>query len=258
MKIYAHRGASAELPENTLAAFSRALELGVEGVELDVHLSADGVPVVIHDDTLDRTTSATGPVGARSEAELARVDAGGGEHVPTLDEVLDLVGSAAVVNVEIKDPTAIDAVATVTAHHPHVHWFASGGHWQALARLTDLVPGLAAYPLSLGHEGNESELLAQVRAHRPEAEATVAEMLERVGTLEDAVAFALRAGSGGVSVWERNLTASDVQAIRSRGLEAWVWTVNDPDRMGEIADLGADSLCTDDPATALRVLARDH
>ncbi|UFU04113.1 hypothetical protein LQF12_05870 [Ruania suaedae] len=256
MKIYAHRGASAEQPENTLAAFSRALELGVAGIELDVHLSADGVPVVIHDDTLDRTTSASGPVGARSAADLARVDAGSGEHVPTLAAVLDLVGEAAVINVEIKEPTAVDAVATVTSHHPQVRWFASGGHWRALARLVDLVPGLAAYPLSLGHEGNEAALLAQVRAHHPEAETTVTEMLERVGSLEEAVTFALGAGAGGVSVWEKNLTAGDVQAIRSRGLEAWVWTVNDPARMREIAGLGADALCTDDPAAALRVLAR--
>ncbi|UFU05261.1 glycerophosphodiester phosphodiesterase [Ruania halotolerans] len=255
MQIYAHRGASAERPENTLAAFARALELGVTGLELDVHLSADGVPVVIHDDTLDRTTSGTGPVGAHTETELARLDAGSGEHVPTLSEVLELVGEAAQVNVEIKDPAAVDAVALVTAQHPRVRWFASGGHWEALAHLTTLVPGLAAYPLSLGHVGNESALLDRVRASSPDAEPAVRTMLERIGNLQEAISFAQAHGQGGVSVWEENLTAGDVGAIQSQGLAAWVWTVNSRERARELMSLGVDALCTDDPAMALEVVA---
>jgi glycerophosphoryl diester phosphodiesterase len=75
-RIFAHRGGSALAPENTLAAFELGLGAGADGLELDVHLSADGVPVVVHDPTLDRTTSETGPVAARTSAELARVDAG--------------------------------------------------------------------------------------------------------------------------------------------------------------------------------------
>ncbi|SED82258.1 glycerophosphodiester phosphodiesterase [Ruania alba] len=255
MQIYAHRGASAEQPENTLAAFDRAIELGVDGIELDVHLSADGVPVVIHDDTLDRTTSGTGAVNAHTEAELARTDAGSGEHVPTLAEVLDLVGADAQVNVEIKDPAAVDAVARVTAQHPQVRWFASGGHWEALAHLTELVPGLVAYPLSLGHAGNEAVLLEQVRSARPEAETAVRAMLDRIGPLEEAIAFATQHGAGGVSVWERHLTADDIDAIQASGLAAWVWTVNSRERTRELRDRGIDALCTDDPAMALDVVA---
>jgi glycerophosphoryl diester phosphodiesterase len=75
-RVFAHRGGCALAPENTLAAFELGLRAGADGVELDVHLSADGVPVVVHDPTLDRTTDATGPVAARTAAELARVDAG--------------------------------------------------------------------------------------------------------------------------------------------------------------------------------------
>ena len=75
-RVFAHRGGSALGPENTLAAFDLGLAAGADGLELDVHLSADGVPVVVHDATLDRTTDATGPVAARTAAELARVDAG--------------------------------------------------------------------------------------------------------------------------------------------------------------------------------------
>jgi glycerophosphoryl diester phosphodiesterase len=72
-RVFAHRGGSALAPENTLAAFEHGLRVGADGLELDVHLSADGVPVVVHDSTLDRTTNATGPVAARTAAELARV-----------------------------------------------------------------------------------------------------------------------------------------------------------------------------------------
>src|SRR5262245_19201998 len=98
----AHRGGSKLRPENTLAAFDHAVALGVDGLECDVHLSRDGVPVVIHDATLDRTTDASGLVSARPAAELAAIDAaarfeeaagapfrGRGIGVPRLSEVLD-------------------------------------------------------------------------------------------------------------------------------------------------------------------------
>src|SRR5688500_14151080 len=75
-QVFAHRGGCALGPENTIAAFDRGLDAGADGLELDVHLSADGVAVVCHDDTLDRTTSGSGPVRARTAAELATVDAG--------------------------------------------------------------------------------------------------------------------------------------------------------------------------------------
>jgi len=75
-RVFAHRGGGALAPENTLAAFELGLRAGADGLELDVHLSADGVPVVVHDPTLERTTNAAGPVAARTAAELAQVDAG--------------------------------------------------------------------------------------------------------------------------------------------------------------------------------------
>lgn len=97
-----HRGNPAELPENTLASFRSALELGVDLVECDVHLSSDGRLVVIHDHTVDRTTNGRGPVRDLTGAELAALDAGGGERVPFLEEVLDLAAGRAHVAVELK------------------------------------------------------------------------------------------------------------------------------------------------------------
>ena len=123
-QIFAHRGAKAVAPENTIPAFARALEMGVAGIELDIHCSKDGKLVVIHDEALDRTTTSTGNVADFTAAELAQVDAGSrfspafaGVGIPTLDEVFDLVGNRCLVNVEVKtyDPLGGDQVEGLLA-----------------------------------------------------------------------------------------------------------------------------------------------
>jgi glycerophosphoryl diester phosphodiesterase len=104
----AHRGGSRLRPENTLAAFDHAVSLGVDGLECDIHLSADGVPVIIHDATLDRTTEATGPVAARTAAELR------GLGVPALADLLDRhPDTPVVVEMKIERPTDAPAVLRV-------------------------------------------------------------------------------------------------------------------------------------------------
>lgn len=109
--VIAHRGASAEQPENTMAAFRRAVDLGADAIELDVRLSRDGVPMVIHDPTLDRTTSATGPVAARSAEELARLKVGSTTGVPRLADVLREIPLP--ILLEVKEPAAQEEVAGV-------------------------------------------------------------------------------------------------------------------------------------------------
>ena len=106
----AHRGASYIAPENTLIAFKKAIALGADGIELDVHLSADGIPVVMHDETLDRTTNGKGLIKYYNVCDLESLDAGGwfsddyaGEAVPTLEQVLKLISDTdMVLNVEMK------------------------------------------------------------------------------------------------------------------------------------------------------------
>ncbi|NIV29434.1 MAG: glycerophosphodiester phosphodiesterase, partial [Anaerolineae bacterium] len=106
---FAHRGASHQAPENTLAAFLLASELGADGIELDVQLSRDGEIVVIHDFVLDTTTDGAGPVRERTLAELKELDAGhrfdsayAGQEIPTLQEVIDAVGHRLLLNIELK------------------------------------------------------------------------------------------------------------------------------------------------------------
>ena len=109
--VVAHRGASAQAPENTLEAFRLGIEQGADALELDVRLSADGIAVVIHDPTIDRTTNGTGAVAGLSLEELQRSDAGGGARIPTLRAVLDSFPSIPIL-LEVKAPEAQGAVAT--------------------------------------------------------------------------------------------------------------------------------------------------
>jgi glycerophosphoryl diester phosphodiesterase len=126
--VIGHRGASAYAPENTLPSFAVAAEQGADAVECDVHVTADGVPVVIHDPTLDRTTDLVGAVAATPFARLREADAGArftadggrifpfrgrGVRVPTLAEVLDAVPAALPLVIEIKTPRAQHAVRDV-------------------------------------------------------------------------------------------------------------------------------------------------
>lgn len=113
--IIGHRGASAYHPENTMSAFRAAYEMGAEMIELDVTLSKDGIPVVIHDETLDRTTSGEGAVSDHTLEELKTLDAGSwfseehlGEPIPTLEEVLEFAKGKISVNIEIKTEAVTD------------------------------------------------------------------------------------------------------------------------------------------------------
>ncbi len=142
MFVWAHRGASAFAPENTMSAFKAAEEAGADGVELDVHLSRDGVPVVIHDETLDRTTSGHGPVMAVTAAELLELDAGSwfssdfaGEQIPLLAEVLAWAGERLRLNIEIKSDDAGQAVLDALKEFPQARVLISSFNHKLLLRI---------------------------------------------------------------------------------------------------------------------------
>ena len=214
--IYAHRGASAMHPENTLRAFRQALASGVDGIELDVHATADGIPVVIHDRNVERTTNGTGYVDEIPLARLETFDAGDGERVPTLTEVLALVGDAAHLDVEIKGTGIERAVLDVLAQYPAVRWAISSFAWDTLCAVRQLDPVAEVWPLA-----------------------------ERVD--DDLIAVAAELGSPAVSLLTGAYTAETGAKLRAAGLRVIVWTVNDPREARRIDDLGAFALCTDDP-----------
>ncbi|MBI3764479.1 MAG: glycerophosphodiester phosphodiesterase [Chloroflexi bacterium] len=127
--VLAHRGALRDAPENTLAAFRRAMALGADGVELDVKLTRDGVPIIMHDATADRTTDGTGRIADLTLAELKSLDAGSwfdvefkGERVPRLDEAFEELGSRAIVNVELTNyATSQDGLEAKVVELIHRH-----------------------------------------------------------------------------------------------------------------------------------------
>lgn len=165
--IVAHRGASAYAPENTLAAFLLAVEQGADGVELDVKLSADGRLVVIHDQTVTRTTGAAGRVIEMTSTDLRRLDAGShfnsrfaGERIPFLEEVFEAVGGRLLIDIEItnyaspRDDLADRVAALVRAGGWEDSVFFSSFMPHNLARLRSLLPsvpgGLLALPGAAG------------------------------------------------------------------------------------------------------------
>jgi glycerophosphoryl diester phosphodiesterase len=210
-------------PENTLRAFQHALAIGVDGIELDVHATADGIPVVIHDHYVGRTTDGTGYVNEIALARLKTLDAGDRERVPTLAEVLALVGDTAQLDVEIKGSGIERAVLDVLAEYPAVTWAISSFDWDTLRTVRQLDQAAEVWPLA---DGADHDLLA----------------------IADELA------SPAVSLFTGAYTADAAARLSDAGLGVMVWTVNDPHEARRVADLGAFALCTDDPG---RISARD-
>lgn len=167
--IFGHRGASTYAPMNTIPAFELAAEQGAHGVELDVHLTADGELIIVHDFTIDHTTDGTGTITDRTLAELKEFDAGSwfdtrfaGEKLPTLDEVFEAVGDKLYINVEIKTLSrTADGTEEVVAECIHRHNMAervivSSFNPYVLKRFRPIAPdipiGYLLHPASLSHE----------------------------------------------------------------------------------------------------------
>jgi len=220
--IYAHRGASAELPENTLPAFARAVELGADGIELDVHLSADGVPVVIHDESVNRTTNGTGNVAELSLDQLKALDAGNGAPIPTLAEVLDLVGGRLHVDIEVKAAAAADAVLAETSARSNLRFAISSFNHDVLRHVRRAGGAIEVWPLVMGASDEALETAAEL-------------------------------GSPNLAIYDGMVNQEVIEFVAGKGPGCWVWTVNDPVRAADLAEMGANGICTDDPA---RVIAR--
>jgi len=248
---FGHRGASGTLPENTIPSFEAALELGADALELDVHRSADGEIVVIHDETLERTTDGAGPVHERTLEELRAFDAGyrfspdGGRSfpyrgrgfgIPTLREVLERFLSTPVI-VEIKqvEPPLEEDLARLLQ--------------EISAEDRTLVFSLSQAPLD------------RVRRIRPEQPTgfgpdEVAEFLRRLASrtldefVSEAVAFAVPVQWRGTQI----VGADFVRAAHGAGREVYVWTVNEEREMNALLDLGVDGLITNYPERLNRVV----
>jgi glycerophosphoryl diester phosphodiesterase len=239
----AHRGASRIAPQNTLAAFEKALELGADGIEFDVRRSADGVPVVIHDSTVDATTDGTGRVDAMELAQLKRLDAGSsfdsafaGERIPTLAEVLKTLGGKLFLNIELKVTGVFDrgleqaVVDLVEEHALEEYVLVASFNPFALRRMQQIAPRIPT-GLVYAHPAWPSLRLASLMMPRPNAALHPGYPLVD----EQHVSWA-RARNARIHVWTvdnpaemRRLIALDVDGI----------ITNAPDLLGEVLESGA-------------------
>lgn len=237
--IIAHRGASLGAPENTLAAFELAVELGADAIELDVKLCATGEPVVIHDRSIDRTTNGAGEVRKLPLSVLKALDAGSwfdaefaGEGVPTLDDVFRRVGREIAINVELTNyqqpfdglSEAVAEVVRSRGMEARV-WFSSFNPF-SLRRIRRLVPE-APVGLLLTRGGEQSLLRRIVRWITP-YDAVHPEFAE--------------------------LSEGYVRRLQRKGLPVFTYTVNDPAEIKRVVRLGVDGVITDDPTLAGRVV----
>lgn len=197
MHIMGHRGAAGLEPENTLRSIRRALELGVTAVEVDVHLSRDRRLVVIHDDTVDRTTNGRGRVRDFTFAELQRLDAGKGERIPSLEEVAELVTPKAHLIVEVKAPEAgpvltdfirsrqlFERVHAISFWHPAVKAMKQG---EPRLRTGVLLVGCPADPAGLARAALADALVLHYAYVTPElvAQAHAAGLLVFIWNIDD-------------------------------------------------------------------------
>lgn len=241
--VAAHRGGAALWPENSLLAFRNALALGVDFVETDVHLTADGELVILHDPTLDRTTSGTGAVGDRRLADLARVRlrAADGtvadEPVPTLAQLLDVLApTSAGLLLEIK-------VDVGRRRYPEVE-----EKTLALVRSR----GLAGRVLIMAFEDDTIRRVRELDAAIPTVLLVNLARMEREGVAAVVQAARdLRASHLGID--HRAIDRDVVAAARAAGLALGAWTVNAEPDIRRMIDLGVDVIISDRPDLAKRL-----
>lgn len=218
MFIIAHRGARAQEPENTLRAIRTGMGYA-DYVEVDVRLSRDGTPVIMHDTMLDRTTNGTGPVNAHTLEELKILDAGRGESIPTLKEVCCLVLGHSGLFVEIKEPGSEAGICRVLTEHAPKDLFIVSFHRESIIAARAYLPGVRT---GIIFSGEEAGLTAGVQEYGIDA------VLPKVGLLNDTL----------------------VAECRARDLLVVSWTMNTPEEFMLAASLGIDGFVTDDPCRA--------
>ncbi len=227
--VFAHRGGSKIGPENTITAFDRGLAAGADGLELDVHLSRDGVVVVHHDRLLDRTTPATGPIAHRTAAELAEVD------VPTLRDVLARYPRTRII-IELKEAN----VALATAVVSEVQQAGASDHvCLGSFSVTALRAARAAAPGMATSAGRFEVRMALYRSWMHLSPGRVPYR-----------AFQVPETSGSTRV----VSPRFVKLAHQAGLAVQVWTVDEPDDIRRLLDWGVDGIISDRPDVAAEVV----
>lgn len=217
-----HRGAKGHVPENTLISFQKAIELGVDGIELDVHLTSDNHLVVIHDNTLDRTTSGTGLVSSFTLSELKTLRIDGQYEIPTWQEILNFIDKKIFLNIELKGKNTAKPVkdlienCILKENWTHNHFIVSSFDWNALQEIRSLDPNIALGVLT------ETDV-------------------------ELAINFAKFINAKSVHPHFHLLTVENVKQMQQKELQVLPWTVNETEDIQKIKSFNVDGIISDFP-----------
>lgn len=215
-----HRGAKGYEPENTLVSFEKAIQMGADGIELDVHLSVDGHLIVIHDETVDRTTNSKGVVNQLTVQELKSFRINDTYEIPTLEEVLDLVNQRCFVNIELKNQDTAEKVVQLIEHYisdkkwKHSHFLVSSFDWNALQQVRFLNDTI------------------------------------RIGVLTEtdldlAISFARFMKAEALHPDFKLLTNEYTTKIQEKGILVFPWTVNEPDDIQKMKSFKVNGIISD-------------
>jgi glycerophosphoryl diester phosphodiesterase len=249
--VIAHRGYSAIAPENTLPAFARALEAGTDLVELDYHLTKDGVPLVIHDYTLDRTTDATNrwagtkfKVADHALTEIRELEAGTwfepayrNVRVPTLPEALELIQRRGVTLIERKAGDAASCAKLLAERDLINRVIVQAFDWEYLRDFRRLEP------------------LQVLGALGPPSSREGQKLTDHEKRLSPAWLDQIKSIGAQIVVWNKQLDDAAVTAAHERGLKLWVYTINEASLADKLFTFGVDGIITDNPAIIWKVLA---
>jgi glycerophosphoryl diester phosphodiesterase len=219
---FGHRGASGYEPENTLISFQKAIDLKADGIELDVHLSSDRILVVIHDETIDRTTNGKGAVNAMSLKKLKSFKIEKTEEIPTLIEVFDLVNKQCIINIELKGMgTAKPVLDLIERYIKEKKWqnndfIISSFNWNMLEEATKLNP-----KIQIGVLTEES--------------------------IEEALAFAKKIKAFSINPDYTLLTKENVALLQEKGFEVFPWTVNSEEAISKIKSFNVNGIISNFP-----------
>ncbi|QZK89344.1 glycerophosphodiester phosphodiesterase [Flavobacterium sp. CHNK8] len=217
-----HRGAKGYEPENTLVSFKKALDLYADGIELDVHLSADGEIIVIHDETIDRTTDGKGFVNTLSLQELKAFLIDGKHEIPTLEEVFDLTNQKCLINIELKSHDATDKVVELIEEYviekswKYDQFLVSSFDWNALQRVASLNDKIGIGVLT------ETDL-------------------------DLALAFAKTTQAKSIHPYFHLLTIKNTAHIQEKGFQVFPWTINEVEDIQKIKTFNVNGIITDFP-----------
>ncbi|MFM2367993.1 MAG: hypothetical protein RL619_289 [Bacteroidota bacterium] len=217
-----HRGAKGYEPENTLISFQKALDMQVDGIELDVHLSADGELMVVHDETIDRTTNGKGFVNKLSLRELKAFRINGEHQIPTLKEVFDLVNQDCFINIELKSYDTTEKVVSLIEKYvakkgwKYNRFLISSFDWNALQQVAFLNDKI---PIGILTDTN----------------------------LDLALAFAKFIQAKSIHPYFHLLTKENTAQIQEKGFLIFPWTINEAEDIQKIKAFNVNGIITDFP-----------